>query len=269
MDQVVPISSAVPYMTCPGNHEYAEGFVHYTARYNNMPASGTLPTGLTGLVGGLPNNHWFKYSVGRVLFIAVSTEAYFFYNASQAQWQWLNATLDAASKQRAVGSLDWIIVYGHRSIYCSCDSDCDSDATLVREGSWGLESLLYSYGVDMWINGHEHNFERNYAVYQSQLVTGGSGPVPGKPELVVNPKAPIYIVQGAAGNREDHEPFTRPQPKYSAFRSNTYSYSRMTFYNATHLLFETVETDNEDPKATGTVIDSMLLVQTQHGPNRA
>jgi hypothetical protein len=63
---------------------------------------------------------------------------------------------------------------------------------------------------------------------------------------------------------EHHEPFTRPQPAYSAFRSNTYGYARMTIYNATTLLWEAVQTDNEYPETTGTVIDAMLVVNNKH-----
>ena len=114
--------------------------------------------------------------------------------------------------------------------------------------------------------------ERNYAVFNSMLVTGASAGAPGgnasAPEVIVDAAAPIYIVEGCAGDSEGHEPFTRAQPAYSAFRSNTFGYSRMTVYNASHLLWEQIQTDNEPAyvKTTGTVIDAMLLVQPTHGP---
>ena len=63
--------------------------------------------------------------------------------------------------------------------------------------------------------------------------------------------------------------FTRAQPAYSAFRSNTFGYSRMTIFNASHLLWEQVQTDSGQPKTTGSVIDAMLLVQHNHGPFHA
>ena len=37
MNKIQPFASKVPYMTCPGNHENADNFTHYRARYN-MPA---------------------------------------------------------------------------------------------------------------------------------------------------------------------------------------------------------------------------------------
>ena len=118
------------------------------------------------------------------------------------------------------------------------------------------------------INGHEHNYERNYAVINKTLATGASSGLPGgnasNPEVITNPTAPIYIVTGCAGDVEHHEPFTRPQPAYSAYRSNTYGYARMTIYNASTLLWEAVQTDIEYPETTGTVIDAMLVVNNKH-----
>ena len=110
-----------------------------------------------------------------------------------------------------------------------------------------------------------------YAVFNSTLVTGPSSGAPGSssPEVIVDAAAPVYIVEGSAGDKENHEPFTRAQPAYSAFRSNTYGYSRMTVYNSTHMLWEQVQTDNGQPKTTGSVIDAMLLVQHNHGPFHA
>jgi hypothetical protein len=84
--------------------------------------------------------------------------------------------------------------------------------------------------------------------------------------VIESPAAPVYIVEGCAGDKEHHEPFTRAQPAYSAYRSNTYGYSRMTVFNASHLLWEQVQTDDEYPATTGTVIDAMLLVAPTHGP---
>jgi hypothetical protein len=60
-------------------------------------------------------------------------------------------------------------------VYCSCDGDCGADATLVREGpnkKYGIEELAYKYGVDLFINGHEHDYERNYAIYNFTYMGG-------------------------------------------------------------------------------------------------
>lgn len=79
--------------------------------------------------------------------------------------------------------------------------------------------------------------------------------------MLVKPTAPVYIIEGCAGDVEHHEPFTRPQPPYSAFRSNTYGYGKMTVFNESALLWEQMQTDDEYPQTTGTVIDAMLLLK--------
>jgi hypothetical protein len=105
------------------------------------------------------NPHWYSYSVGLVHFLALSTEAYFYYDGVQAQYAWADA--DLAAVDRSV--TPWVVVYGHRSVYCSCDTDCDAAATAVRlgpkgDGVFGLEALFKKHSVDMWINGHEHDY---------------------------------------------------------------------------------------------------------------
>jgi hypothetical protein len=111
----------------------------------------------------------------------------------------------------------------------------------------------------------EHDYERNYPTFNFTRATDPSSGAPGgnamNPEVITNPTAPIYIIEGCAGDVEHHEPFTRPQPHYSAYRSNTYGYGRMTIYNSSHLLWEQIQTDNEYPATTGTVIDAMLIVK--------
>ena len=89
-----------------------------------------------------------------------------------------------------------------------------------------MEALLVKHKVDLFINGHEHNYERNYPTLNFTLATAPSSGKPGgnasSPEVIRDPGAPIYIIEGCAGDQEHHEPFIRKQPAYSAFRSNTW-----------------------------------------------
>jgi len=82
------------------------------------------------------------------------------------------------------------------------------------------------------------------------------------------PKAPIYIVTGAAGCNELHEPFTRIQPPRSAFRTNTFGYSKMFVHNHSHIRWQQIMTDPTffGLDKYGKVIDDTWIIQSNHGP---
>lgn len=139
---------------------------HYTERFRNMPSK----TGSVLTVNGkAPNNWYYSWDAGQVHYIALTTEAWF--DPLQAghletQYKWLINDLIEANKNR--DAVPWIIGHGHRSVYCSCDKDCDGDAAKIRGGKYGLEEIFMKYGVDFWINGHEHDYERSFPMYGSR-----------------------------------------------------------------------------------------------------
>ena len=71
---------------------------------------------------------------------------------------------------------------------------------------------------------------------------------------------------GSAGCQEMHEPFTRAQPARSAFRSNTFGYSKFIVHNASHANWQ-------QPRAGQrffvgpfcNLIEEKNLSSTQHG----
>ena len=56
-----------------------------------------------------------------------------------------------------------------------------------------------------------------------------------------------------------HEPFTKPQPPRSAFRSNTFGYSKLWIHNATHVRWQQIVTDPTffGPDQYGMVVDDV------------
>jgi hypothetical protein len=147
------ITSTTAYMGGEGNHEGGGAFGHYANRfavYAGDNTSGATPD-IAGLVPAPYNNHWYSYEVGLVHFVSMSSEAYFFYQGAEAQYAWMDADLSAVDRS----ATPWVVVYGHRSIYCSCDGDCDGAATTLRDGingQYGMEALLNKHKVDLWIN---------------------------------------------------------------------------------------------------------------------
>ena len=82
-----------------------------------------------------------------------------------AQLEWLDATLAAAKE-------DWVVVVGHHPIYADTDKDDIERLNLQQR----VDTILRSHRVDMYINGHIHNFQ-HIRVKGSQIdyITNSSG----------------------------------------------------------------------------------------------
>lgn len=251
MRQIQPIAAYVPYMTCPGNHEQMYNFSNYRARFSMPNYQDT-------------ESMFFSWNMGPVHFIAVNTEAYYFLEYGikplSRQYEWLVKDLEEATKPEVRAERPWIILFGHRPMYCSNSDhdDCTRVDCLTRAGMpiihiYKMEMLLDKYGVDLAVWAHEHSYERLWPMYDYK-VFNGSTEMP-----YTNPRAPVHITTGSAGCRENHDHFMPAQPDWSAFRSIDYGYTRVTVYNTTHLYLEQVSDDKK-----GDVIDKMWLIRDQH-----
>ncbi|XP_046711142.1 acid phosphatase type 7 isoform X2 [Silurus meridionalis] len=232
MKQIESIAAYVPYMTCPGNHE------------------------------------WAYWNIGSAHIISFSTEVYFYLEYGLdllfKQYEWLQKDLVEANKPENRAARPWIITMAHRPMYCSNDDkdDCTKFESYVRHGrsdtmppAPGLEDLFYKHGVDLELWAHEHTYERLWPVYNYKVYNGSFD----KP--YVNPKAPVHIITGSAGCREKHDGFIPHTRDWSSFRSTDYGYTRMHLMNSTHIYLEQVSDDQ-----SGKIIDSFTLIKEVHGP---
>ena len=128
---------------------------------------------------------------------------------------WMAADLASASKNRSAGSNAWIIVGGHRPFYCTNGgTQCGSFAAVLRAQA---ESLLLASGVDLVVTAHEHGYERLFPTANGTVTSTNYS----------DPAAPVYIVQGAGGNREGNEKPSGAAP-WSAFQSGTIGFATIT-----------------------------------------
>lgn len=74
-------------------------------------------------------------------------------------------------------------------------------------------------------------------------------------------RAPVHIITGSAGCQEGRDHFLNTQPKWSAFRSQDFGYTKFKAFNGTHLYMEQVSVDLD-----GQVIDSFWLVKNKTVP---
>ena len=137
------LANKVPFFAVLGNHDIrtrnGEGQVAY-------PAFG---------MGG----RWYNLRRGPVEFFMLDTNV----NAAwQHQLPWLKAAL-------ARSTAPWKVVVGHHPLY-SAGFYGDDGAGIAR-----LTPLFKRYGVQLYINGHEHNYERTRRINGTTYLTVGGG----------------------------------------------------------------------------------------------
>ncbi|KAI8988299.1 Metallo-dependent phosphatase-like protein [Mycotypha africana] len=184
----------LPILTTTGNHEQAYNFSHYKNRFDLMPYRES----------GFDNA--LQYSINYKNLHLVSFDTEVFFEGSEEEvltaLHWLEEDLIEANKRRS--KVPWIIVFGHRPLYCSVmsSSDCVEKAEKLRFGepvdkNYGLETLLSRYKVDLYLCGHKHNYERSYPVLNNTLVTTSYH----------NPPSFFQVITGNGGNYEGCDKF--------------------------------------------------------------
>jgi len=230
-DLMEPVTSSKAYMTLPGNHEVTcnevtpflcpagqKNFTAYKHRFR-MPGPES---------GGL-GNLWYSYDYGMTHFIHLNFESDFpsapsgpgsWLNGGgeTGQTDWLEQDLQKAVANRA--KVPWIIAAGHRPYYTS-GKTCDACKT-------AFEPLFNKYGVDIYFSGHVHWYERLYAIAPGGVIQN---------QNYTNPTAPVYIVNGAAGNVEGHSTGSQ-QPFTAKIDSSDYGYGKISFASSSELKWQ-------------------------------
>ena len=229
-------ASRVPYQVAVGNHESHDNFTGYRSRFcmeafNASFSDSGVPQGPSGQA---VNNLFHAFSFGAVDFVAVSTErATSFGDDIEAQWLAVDAALSAAAARRARGESAWLIVTGHRPLYCSTDDYYDCKIAGPTKLRPALEPLLLKHGVDVYVAGHLHNFERSYPLSVNGTVLREDYTFDGAGE-----KGVVHIVAGMAGDDEGlTNSWIMPTPAWSAKRDATLGWARFDAMNATHARF--------------------------------
>ena len=155
--------------------------------------------------GGSGDNMYFSWEQGAVHFVSMSSEtAIDVANFDEDEVAWLVDNLKSVDRNRT----PWLIVHFHRPMYCNKDSDCDKPATRLRSE---VEALFFDFKVDLVLTGHVHSYERSYPVFDGTVVTTS----------YTAPGAPVYILQGASGNREGNNGEYPPLSELSEWTAAT------------------------------------------------
>lgn len=262
MRLIEPIASRVPYQTSVGNHELKQNFTHYDARFT-MINSG-------GVDDGQMNNFYYSFNAGPVHFVGFSTEFYYFVKYSglpalHAQYEWLKEDLAFASSPEQRRLRPWIVVFGHRPMYCSSrdNDDCTKETNILRKGflgAYALEKLFYEFGVDVELYSHEHQYERFLPIYDGKVYNGTDDDL----NPYYNPLAPVHLISGSAGCQERIDPFEGHSATGSIKQIADYGFTRI---KATYcqLKFQQISDDKN-----GTVADEFVIIKTrQNFPSKS
>ena len=138
------LQAGVPFHAVLGNHDIRTA--------NGEPQLAYAPFGMKG--------RWYSLRRGPVELFMIDTNM-------NARWQhqmpWLRKALSSSTAP-------WKVVVGHHPIYSSGFYG-DDPAAIAR-----LTPVFKRYGVQLYINGHEHNYERSKPIDgTTYLVVGGGG----------------------------------------------------------------------------------------------
>jgi len=219
MDQIQPVATRVPYMTCDGNHE--RDFPNSGSYYNGTDSGGECGVPYRNrflMPTSAPDNTWYSIDYGCVHFIFMSTEHY--YHKGSPQYEFLEN--DLANVDRTV--TPWVVLSGHRPMYIDSmnNSTFTGDLTVARELRQVLEDLMVQYGVDVAFWGHHHSYQRTCHVYRQQCYLSGF---------------PVHLVIGMAGMSLSLNTAPTPPDWLMFLDVEEYGYSRVSA-NATHFHFK-------------------------------
>jgi len=189
-----------PWMPAAGNHENermdgrpnADPFKAYQT-YFNLPDNGG-PSSFKGL--------WYSFRVGSMLVISLNNDDVCFEDGGNtyvhgysggAQKAFLESTLKAA---RASNDIDWIIVVMHQ-VAISTAIPFNGCELGVRQ-EW--LPLFDKYEVDLVVTGHEHHYERSFALrgqkgqYSSPIVASLDT------DAIDTRAGTVHMILGGGGN---------------------------------------------------------------------
>jgi 3',5'-cyclic AMP phosphodiesterase CpdA len=186
-----------PWMPAPGNHENELG--NGALGYDSFRTRFAVPTNGSADFEGL----WYAFTVGSVRVVVLANDDVALQDAGDSyvngysagrQKAWLERQLAAARGSREI---DWIVVCMHQVLASSADAN-GSDLGIRQ--NWG--PLFDRYEVDLVVCGHDHDYERSYAVRGtvpgSETLT--PRPVSAESKVIDTGQGTVHMVLGGGGN---------------------------------------------------------------------
>ena len=256
-ERMEPITKSTPYMVCPGNHDVT------CHSYGEFPIVASCPRELRNFsayvnrfrmpfeASKAVSNLWFSFDYKGVHFVSINTEADYpgapifpFTSAGGFgdQVGWLEADLKSVDLKKT----PWVVVVGHRPMYTTNKRNVDFPPFQQERVKSAFEDIIYKHGVDFYIAGHVHAYERHYPVAYEKCAR----------KDYYHPQAPTHVIVGSAGNTEGHTRLRDWKPDYLAYRNTEdFGYGELTIHNSTVAEWRYIAA------STGKVRDSFVLTK--------
>lgn len=276
-DLMESITSKVPYMVTPGNHEGNRQFASYKNRFSSIVGdkNSEVPS-VSDPSKMLQGNgdFWYSFNFRNIHVVSISSEHP--HDPSSEQYAWLEADLAKAASAEQRAKVPWILVFAHRPIY-SANHPKDHGHDLKLRSH--IEPLFEKHSVDFYVYGHVHLYERTCAVRNDKCVwseedkqyhadelkkhglevseTGldemfsEANPV----RVLHNPKGTVCVGVGTGGYTL-HKLWLDPVPKWTMHKESTFGFTKIVVLDWNVIAFEFVL--NEDKKVT----DYFTVVKT-------
>ncbi len=142
--------TTIPIMVTAGNHDttYKAGYDEIAKHFNNnIPEQSVTESG-----------YYYSFSYGNAKFIVLNTNVLSSGKLTLEQYNWLEKELKSNDRE-------WVIISMHNPIYSigKWGSDPSYNSNALKLGEQ-LVPLFDRYGVDLVIQGHDHNVTRTYPI---------------------------------------------------------------------------------------------------------
>ena len=225
-----------PLIAFEGNHDHQMG-TYYSFHYN-QPNLSILGQTSNSSVDNNDGDYWFTY--GNVLFIML--------NANNAY----DTAAHDQFMQQAVSAnpnVKWKVAAWHQSAYSEAnhsDSNSADDPIMFIRQNW--TKLMDKYGIDVALQGHDHEYTRTYQMY------GGVPVNTTKTNSVTNPKGTVYFTLDSGSGSKYYDFKSTSDHTFSDIFWQQYvpTYSYITF-NDSQFSINTYRND------TGASIDNYTI----------
>jgi len=261
MQLVSNYSSRLPLMVAAGNHEHSDNFTEYVNRFQGT-ANGA------GERSGSRTNFYYSFDTGLIHYIVINTEVYKFQDETanspfpftpDEQLEWLENDLIKANGNRE--AVPWIVMMGHKGWYMDEWGEVQHPDQIATNFT-GFDYLGCKYGVDLYMTGHVHIYQRFLPVLGPDNLKFMQPPrdvdracVSEDGHTYTNPKYMPTVVVASPGDQEITPRIVCPGLDVasklfwddSQIRCTAaYGYGHLQAVNHTHLYWEFVQTGKAD-----------------------